>query len=688
MQAGTVLTGGRSAGARGHAGAGTSSDRKGGRAAIPGRSVLAQATAEQLAARPGLRPRYRSQPQCLGRASGRTRSASASARPSRSRRRRNAACRAAGSHRVRPGRQSDQATGAGPGQGYNWPKSEHGVYIDDNDFVWLAGNDKADGQLLKFTMDGKFVMQIGKPIPAPTATRPIGSARPPISRSMSRPKRSTSPTAMPTAASSCSIPRPAPTSVTGAPTATARTTRSTPAYDPAKPPSQQFGNPVHCVRIAKDGLVYVCDRTNDRLQVFRKDGTFVAEHFFEKQTRMNGSVYEIAFSPDPEQKFIYMVDGSNGEIRIVERSTHADASGALAGSGGRPASSPPSTTSRSTGSATSTPRRCRPGSASRSSAASTHRIDARYHRARLGKTRRRTRGLETLHGFDRQVQRPLLEGRDPGSRSAALCRLAARDLRGPAPGAAGDRSLRPGLSRRPAGRRSRSTSSYPNTCGIFAHRAIEPTKRLFAAARRAGIPIFYCTQETRPNNRPTGAVSTKQPAAAAGARCLCDLSRVPARAVRRRDLASSAPASFQGTPLFSHLSILGVQSLIVCGESTSGCVRASVGRRLFERLPCVGRGGMHLRPRRAHPQGQPVRPASQICRRHAPRRGGGPSRWPAAWRGGGVGHDRRPAHGAALRRRCWRRALLLPGAALARAGLVCRQADQDSDRLLADRLRL
>src|SRR5262245_66552442 len=50
---------------------------------------------------------------------------------------------------------------------------------------------------------------------------------------------------------------------------------------------------------------------------------------------------------------------------------------------------------------------------------------------------------------------------------------------------------------------------YPNTCGIFAHRAIAPTKQLFAAARRAGIPVFYCTQETRPNNRPAGAVSTR-----------------------------------------------------------------------------------------------------------------------------------------------------------------------------------
>src|SRR5436190_119000 len=148
----------------------------------------------------------------------------------------------------------------GPGQGYNWPKSEHGIYIDDNNFVWIAGNDRTDGQVLKFTMDGKFVLQIGKPIEAPDSN----------------------------------------------------------ATDPA----QHSANPVHGVRFSKDGLPYVCDRSNARYQIFRKDGTFVSEHFFEKQTRLNGTVYELAFSPDPEQKFIYMVDGSNGEVRIVERATN------------------------------------------------------------------------------------------------------------------------------------------------------------------------------------------------------------------------------------------------------------------------------------------------------------------------------------------------------------------------------
>jgi hypothetical protein len=50
----------------------------------------------------------------------------------------------------------------GPGPGYQWPESEHGLFVDDEDFVWLAGNGKKDGQLLKFTMQGKFVLQIGR----------------------------------------------------------------------------------------------------------------------------------------------------------------------------------------------------------------------------------------------------------------------------------------------------------------------------------------------------------------------------------------------------------------------------------------------------------------------------------------------------------------------------------------------
>ena len=85
----------------------------------------------------------------------------------------------------------------------------------------------------------------------------------------------------------------------------------------------QFANPVHCIRLSGEGLLYVCDRTYNRLQVFRKSGTFVSEHIFEKSTRGNGSVYDMVFSPDREQRFIYMADGMNGEVRVIDRSTNA-----------------------------------------------------------------------------------------------------------------------------------------------------------------------------------------------------------------------------------------------------------------------------------------------------------------------------------------------------------------------------
>jgi maleamate amidohydrolase len=117
---------------------------------------------------------------------------------------------------------------------------------------------------------------------------------------------------------------------------------------------------------------------------------------------------------------------------------------------------------------------------------------------------------------------------------------------------------------------------YPNSCGIYAHRAIEPTKKLFAAARRAGIPIFYCTQDTRPNIRPDDAVSTRRARAIKEApddRAIYhEFAPQPADIVIYKQRASM----FQGTPIISHLNLLGVRSLIVCGESTSGCVRASV----------------------------------------------------------------------------------------------------------------
>ena len=93
------------------------------------------------------------------------------------------------------------------------------------------------------------------------------------------------------------------------------------AYDPDAPIAKQYRTPVHCVRIARDGLVYVCDRVNNRYQVFQKDGTFVSEIILEPRTRFVGSVWDIAFSEDPEQKYLYVADGTNSEIHILLRKT-------------------------------------------------------------------------------------------------------------------------------------------------------------------------------------------------------------------------------------------------------------------------------------------------------------------------------------------------------------------------------
>jgi DNA-binding beta-propeller fold protein YncE len=209
----------------------------------------------------------------------------------------------------------------GPGQGYEWPQSEHGIFIDDNDFVWLAGNGKQDGQLLKFTMDGKLVLQIGKagPIRGSNDTTALGS---PADVAVDVAAKEIF------AADGYTNRRVVVfDSETGAykrhwgAYGNKPSDDKTPPYDPARPASQQFGNPVHCIRIARDGLVYVCDRTNDRVQIFRKDGSFVAEHVYEKDTRGTGSVYDLVFSPDKAQTFIYMIDGMNGEVRIISRAS-------------------------------------------------------------------------------------------------------------------------------------------------------------------------------------------------------------------------------------------------------------------------------------------------------------------------------------------------------------------------------
>jgi DNA-binding beta-propeller fold protein YncE len=91
------------------------------------------------------------------------------------------------------------------------------------------------------------------------------------------------------------------------------------AYDPSQPPSKQFGNPVHCVRLSNDGKVYVCDRVNNRVQVFEPGGKFIAEYRVEPLTRANGSVWDMVLSHDAAQKYLYIADGANGRVYVLNR---------------------------------------------------------------------------------------------------------------------------------------------------------------------------------------------------------------------------------------------------------------------------------------------------------------------------------------------------------------------------------
>ena len=157
-----------------------------------------------------------------------------------------------------------------------------------------------------------------------------------------------------------------------------------PAYNPKGAPSKQF-NTVHCAIVSNDGLVYVCDRVNDRIQVFHKDGTFVKEVFIDPNTYRSGSVWDLTFSRDPQQTYIYAANGVDEKINILLRSSLEVLTSF--GDGGRgPGSSSASTTWRPIRRATSTPPRPTPA---RASSVSFTRESARSRRRSRGSCCRR-----------------------------------------------------------------------------------------------------------------------------------------------------------------------------------------------------------------------------------------------------------------------------------------------------------
>jgi DNA-binding beta-propeller fold protein YncE len=222
----------------------------------------------------------------------------------------------------------------GPGKGYDWVQNEHGITVDPIGHVWIGGNGVDDGQVLKFTRIGAFVLQIGHPA--------HGAASNDVTR-LGRPAE----LAVDAAANEVYIAdgygnrriivfdattgvykrhwgaygdRPADTMQ---------------RYDPRAPLPRQFGRPVHCVRLAKDGLVYVCDRQNDRIQVFRKDGTFVTEWRIAPGTTGMGSVWDLGLWPDAGQTLLFDADGQNERVHVLRRDD-GTVLGSFGGAGHKP----------------------------------------------------------------------------------------------------------------------------------------------------------------------------------------------------------------------------------------------------------------------------------------------------------------------------------------------------------------
>ncbi len=229
------------------------------------------------------------------------------------------------------------ASWGGPGPGYNWPDSNHGITVDHKGNVWIGGNGRGtgrleegqvgglnpfvDNQVLKFTQAGKFLLQIGKPKASKGSNDPQNLRLPakatvdPVTNELYVADGYGNHRVIVYDADTGAYKRHwgaygnKPDDVDLGP------------YKPDAPPPPQFRNPVHCAEMSVDRLLYVCDRANDRIQVFEPSGKFVKEMFIEKATLGSGSVWDITFSKDAKQTYIYLADGENNQVHILQRDT-------------------------------------------------------------------------------------------------------------------------------------------------------------------------------------------------------------------------------------------------------------------------------------------------------------------------------------------------------------------------------
>lgn len=204
-----------------------------------------------------------------------------------------------------------------------WPSSEHSIFVDHEDNVWLSNN-APPSQILKFTNDGKFLLRIGKQqatssndkenLAGPAGIHVDAEANEIFIADGYQNRRVVVFDAKTGAykrhwGAYGKIPPDGPQQPVG---------MMAPNTD-LKKQNEQFAT-VHCIAGSKDGLLYVCDRANSRVQVFRKNGTYVSEVFLEPKNVGIGTTFAIAFSADPQQKYLYVGDGSDKKVFILRRS--------------------------------------------------------------------------------------------------------------------------------------------------------------------------------------------------------------------------------------------------------------------------------------------------------------------------------------------------------------------------------